>query len=132
MPAEAHANCYRHQCLQTTRLVTQKLGIPTAKYSVSFQSRLGRAAWLTPYTTERLAAMPGEGIRKLLVVCPAFVSDCLETLEEIGLTGKGIFMKAGGKSFTLIPCLNVHPRWVHALKVWIGDRQPGIKDRGVS
>lgn len=92
------------------------LDLPENKFAFSFQSRLGREAWLKPYTAERLAQLPGEGVKKLLVACPAFVSDCLETLEEIAEEGKHIFMEAGGESFTMIPCMNVHPLWVDAIK----------------
>lgn len=115
----AHAFCYRHQCLVTTQKVSAQLGIPESKYSFSFQSRLGRDEWLKPYTAKRLEQLPGEGIKKLLVVCPAFVSDCLETLEEMAEEGKEIFLHAGGESFELIPCMNVHPRWVETLKHWV-------------
>ncbi len=111
----AHIYCYAHQCKKTTELVTTMLGIPKNKYSVSFQSRLGREEWLKPYTAKRLEEMPQEGIKKLLVVCPAFVSDCLETLEEIAEEGKEDFLHAGGESFTMIPCLNTHPDWVGAI-----------------
>lgn len=111
----AHAQCYRHQCVTTTHLVAGMLGIPKDKYSFSFQSRLGQDEWLKPYTAKRLEEMPKEGIKKLLVACPAFVSDCLETLEEIAEEGKEEFIHAGGESFTMIPCLNVHPKWVEAI-----------------
>ncbi len=111
----AHEFCYRHQVKTTTKLVTEKLGIPTNKYSISFQSRLGKG-WLEPFTDFRLAEMPNEGIKNLLILCPAFVSDCLETLEEIAMRGKEIFMLAGGESFTMIPCLNTHPLWVDAVE----------------
>ena len=110
----AHAHCYRHQVRTTTRLVTEILNIPANKYSISFQSRLGKG-WLTPFTDIRLEEMPKEGIKNLLILCPAFVSDCLETLEEIAMRGKEIFMNAGGESFTMIPCLNTNPLWVSAL-----------------
>jgi ferrochelatase len=115
----AHENCYRHQCLTTMKKVVSALNLSEGKYSYSFQSRLGREEWLRPYTDHRLTAMPGEGIKKLLVVCPAFVSDCLETLQEIAIEGKHSFMEAGGELFSLIPCLNVHPLWVQALTTWI-------------
>ena len=110
----AHAHCYRHQVRTTTRLVTEILNIPANKYSISFQSRLGKG-WLTPFTDIRLEELPKEGIKNLLILCPAFVSDCLETLEEIAMRGKEIFMNAGGESFTMIPCLNTNPLWVSAL-----------------
>lgn len=115
----AHAQCYRHQCLVTTKLVAEKLGISADKYSFSFQSRLGRDEWLKPYTAKRFEELPTEGKKKILVACPAFVSDCLETLEEIAEQGKETFMHAGGESFTMIPCLNVHPLWVKALASWV-------------
>lgn len=112
--SSAHATCYRHQLVVTTKMVAEKLGIPKEKYSISFQSRLGKG-WLEPFTDKRFEAMPGEGIKKLLVACPAFISDCLETIEEIGEEGKETFMHAGGESFTLIPCLNTHPAWVRTI-----------------
>jgi ferrochelatase len=116
MDSPVHTQCYRHQCLVTTKLVAERLQIPAGKYSHSFQSRLGRDEWLKPYTATRLEAMPKEGIKHLLVACPAFVSDCLETLEEIAEEGKETFLHAGGESFTMIPCLNTHPLWVEAIK----------------
>jgi ferrochelatase len=119
----AHAFCYRHQCLETTRLVTEKLQIPASKFSISFQSRLGKG-WLEPFTDIRLEQMPGEGIKKLLIVCPAFVSDCLETLEEIAERGKESFMHAGGESYQMIPCMNTNPAWVDALQSIIESEIP--------
>lgn len=111
----AHAHCYRHQCFTTTRLVTDKLGIPKDKFSISFQSRLGKG-WLEPFTDIRLEEMPKEGIKRLLILCPAFVSDCLETLEEIEERGRESFMNAGGETYKMIPCLNTNPLWVGTLK----------------
>ncbi|MDQ6610461.1 MAG: ferrochelatase, partial [Bacteroidota bacterium] len=99
----------------TTNLVVDRLNIPKEKWGFSFQSRLGRDPWLKPYTAVRLTELPKEGVKKLVVVCPAFVSDCLETLEEMGIEGREIFLHAGGDSFELIPCMNVHPLWVGAL-----------------
>jgi protoporphyrin/coproporphyrin ferrochelatase len=119
-PSPAHAYCYRHQCITTTRLVTEKLSVPSEKYSISFQSRLGKG-WLEPFTDVRLEEMPKEGIKKLLILCPAFVSDCLETLEEIEMRGRETFMEAGGESYAMIPCLNTHPLWVKALSRWVTD-----------
>ena len=110
--------CYRHHCFTTTKLISSQLNIPADKYSISFQSRLGKG-WLEPFTDIRLEQMPEEGIKKLLIVCPAFVSDCLETLEEIAERGKETFLHAGGESYTMIPCLNVHPLWVNAISKWI-------------
>lgn len=111
----AHKFCYRHQTLMTAELVSKQLNIPKEKWEQTFQSRLGRDQWLLPYTAVRLAELPKEGVKNLLVVCPAFISDCLETLEEMAMEGRDIFMNAGGESFTAIPCLNVNPLWVNAL-----------------
>jgi ferrochelatase len=86
---------------------------------VSFQSRLGSDSWLKPYTDLELADLPKRGVQNLLVICPAFVSDCLETLEEIGMRGRKTFLSAGGKEYMLIPCLNEHPRWLAALEKMI-------------
>jgi len=114
-PHSAHATCYRHQCLYTAEALFQKANLPKSKCSVSFQSRLGRKPWLTPYTDLELERLAHKGVKKLLVACPAFVSDCLETLEEIGIRGKDIFESSGGDSLTLIPCLNDHPSWIRFL-----------------
>ncbi|MBD0377725.1 MAG: ferrochelatase [Flavisolibacter sp.] len=124
----AHDYCYRHQCWTTTKLVTERLGIPKEKWGFSFQSRLGRDPWLQPYTAVRLRELPKEGVKKIIVVCPAFVSDCLETLEEIAGEGKEIFLHAGGEHFEMIPCLNVHPLWVSALAKWVEEYATGNKE----
>jgi protoporphyrin/coproporphyrin ferrochelatase len=120
----AHGTCYRHQCFVTTNEIVRVLGIPEGKYSNSFQSRLGKG-WLEPFTDVRLEEMPKEGIRKLLILCPAFVSDCLETLEEIAIRGKESFLSAGGESYAMIPCLNTHPLWVAALAGWVTEYAGG-------
>jgi ferrochelatase len=103
------------------------LDIPEGKYSNSFQSRLGKG-WLEPFTDIRLEEMPKEGIKKLLVLCPAFVSDCLETLEEIAIRGKETFMEAGGEQYEMIPCLNADPLWVQALAGWIKEIGAGRQE----
>jgi ferrochelatase len=113
----AHATCYRAQCFKTTEAFVRKAGV--TKYSVAFQSRLGKDPWLKPYTDFELVRLPQEGVKRLLVICPAFVSDCLETLEEIGIRGRETFLQAGGKEFDLIPCLNEHPLWIAALEKMI-------------
>jgi ferrochelatase len=118
-PSEAHKFCYRHQCLETTRLVAAYLGISEADHSVSFQSKLGRAEWLKPSTTSTLTSMPARGIKNVSVVCPAFVSDCLETLEEVAIQEKENFHAAGGETYTFIPCMNIQPQWVSALSAWL-------------
>lgn len=111
----AHATCYKHQCLQTVKYFVEKANIPESKYSVSFQSRLGREPWLKPYTDHKFKELPKAGVKKLLVISPAFVSDCLETLEELAMAGKETFIEAGGESFYQIPCLNTHPKWIQFL-----------------
>jgi ferrochelatase len=112
----AHATCYRAQCFQTTQAFVQKAGVPAGKYSTSFQSRLGKDPWLKPYTDIEFEQLATQGVKKLLVICPAFVSDCLETIEEIGIRGRDTFVQAGGKELSRIPCLNEHPLWVKALE----------------
>lgn len=119
VPSPAHATCYRAQCFKTVRAFGKQAALPEGKYSVAFQSRLGREPWLTPYTDQEIVRLAGAGVKKLLVLCPAFVSDCLETLEEIGLRGKETFLQAGGRELALIPCLNEHPRWLEALERWV-------------
>ena len=120
----AHKTCYRHQCFETTRLIAEALQIPKEKFSISFQSRLGKG-WLEPFTDIRLEKMPKEGIRKLLILSPAFVSDCLETLEELEERGKESFMTAGGTSYKMIPCLNTNPQWVEVLTKWVKETAAG-------
>lgn len=121
----AHEFCYRHQCFETTKEIVCRLQIPEGKWSNSFQSRLGRDPWLRPYTDHMLEEFPAKGIKKLLVVCPAFISDCLETLEEIAEEGKESFLHAGGEEYQMIPCLNTHPSWVNTLAGWMKDIADG-------
>ncbi|MFP4492641.1 MAG: ferrochelatase [Puniceicoccaceae bacterium] len=115
----AHATCYRHQCRTTAHLAARRFGLSPEQYRISFQSRLGRDPWLTPYTDKTLEELPSEGIRRLLVICPAFTADCLETLEEISMEGRDSFLEAGGEWFEQIPCLNDHPVWIETLRKWI-------------
>jgi protoporphyrin/coproporphyrin ferrochelatase len=119
-PGPAHATCYRAQSFKTVASFVEQAGVPPGKYSVAFQSRLGRTPWLTPYTDVELPRLAQSGKKKLLVICPAFVSDCLETLEEIGIRGRESFLNAGGSEFALIPCLNEHPLWLAALEKMAG------------
>lgn len=112
----AHAYCYRHQCLKTTELVKQKLGLDDTQVKSTFQSRLGKDKWIEPYTDETLENLPKNGVKNLAIVCPAFVSDCLETLEEISVEGKEEFIHAGGENFHYIPCLNDEDRWIDVVK----------------
>lgn len=111
----AHTHCYRHQTFATTKLVARQLGLQEHQFEHTFQSRLGQDKWLRPYTVNRLKELPSEGVKNLMVACPAFVSDCLETLEEIAEEGKEIFLKAGGENFIMIPCLNSNYAWVQAI-----------------
>lgn len=104
----AHATCYKAQCLATTRELIARAGIPADKHSVSYQSRLTKEPWLKPFTDHELERLPKAGIKKLLVICPAFTTDCLETLEEIQMQGRDSFLAAGGETFQQIPCLNDH------------------------
>ena len=111
----AHATCYRHQVLHIADELVKRLNIPEDKYSVAFQSRLGVDSWLKPSTAGEIVRLAEEGIKKLAVYCPAFVSDCLETLEEIAIQGNEIFVEAGGKELRHIPCMNDHPAWINTL-----------------
>ncbi|MEL0644248.1 ferrochelatase [Olleya sp. Ti.3.14] len=119
--SKAHEFCYRHQCKEVTRLVGQYLGLEDNTYSTSFQSRLGFDPWLQPYTDRTIERLGKQGIKNMAIVTPAFVSDCLETLEEIAMEGEEIFHEVGGEGFTTIPCLNTDQNWVNLLADWIND-----------
>lgn len=120
-PSKAHEFCYRHQCLEVTRLVAEKLELKEGTYSTSFQSRLGFDPWLQPYTDRTIERLGKNGVKNMAIVTPAFVSDCLETLEEIAMEGKEIFHEMGGNEFTTIPCLNDDAEWVALLSKWINN-----------
>lgn len=109
---------YRYQVYETTRLFVEKMGIPKEKYSVAFQSRLGRDPWIKPYTDFEIPKLAAQGVKRLAIISPAFVSDCLETVEELGIRAREQFLSAGGESFQLIPCMNDHPKWIEALRAW--------------
>ncbi|WP_339754618.1 ferrochelatase [uncultured Winogradskyella sp.] len=115
----AHEFCYRHQCKEVTRLVGEYLNLEKGTYSTSFQSRLGFDPWLRPYTDRTIERFGKDGLKKMAIVTPAFVSDCLETLEEIAMEGEEIFHEVGGKEFTTVPCLNDDDEWVALLTKWI-------------
>jgi ferrochelatase len=115
-PSEAHQYCYRHQCFRTAEEFAKAAKLPEGKWSVSFQSRLGRYPWLKPYTDFELERLAKEGMKRIVVISPAFVADCLETIEELGIRGRQTFLSAGGQSFKLIPCVNEHPLWINALE----------------
>jgi ferrochelatase len=107
--------CYRMQCFYTARELAQRLGLDVGTWTVTFQSRLGRTPWIRPYTDVVIPELAGKGVKRLAVFCPAFVADCLETLEEIGIRAKEQFLGAGGEALTLVPSLNTHPSWVRGL-----------------
>ncbi|WP_136467844.1 ferrochelatase [Flagellimonas onchidii] len=119
----AHHTCYRHQCYDTTELVKAYLNLSEDKVSSSFQSRLGSDPWLQPFTDFEFERLAKEGIKKLVVITPAFVSDCLETLEEIAMEGKEQFQEAGGGDYIHIPCLNDNDAWVSLMAKWINEWQ---------
>ena len=108
-------DAYHCQCHKTARLLATELGLEAEQFVVTFQSRFGRAEWLKPYTQDTLVRLAKDGVARVDVVCPGFVADCLETLEEIGIEVKQAFLGAGGREFHAIPCLNEHPFWIAAL-----------------
>lgn len=112
---EENRGCYRAQCYATARAIASRLDLEPERVSVAFQSRLGRTPWIRPYTDVTIRALGARGTRRLAVLCPAFVADCLETLEEIGLRGAETFRATGGGELHLVPSLNAHPAWVEAL-----------------
>lgn len=126
-PSPAHATCYRAQCFATMRAFVARAGVPDGAFSMAFQSRLGKEPWMRPYADAEIVRLAGAGVKRLLVLCPAFVSDCLETIEEIGMRGAELFTQAGGEKLTLIPCLNDHPAWIRFLEETISTfRRGGI------
>ena len=116
--SEVNRYCYRAQCYATTRAVVKVLK-PQVPHSVSFQSRLGRTEWIKPYTEDRVKELASQGVKKLAVTCPAFLIDCLETLEEISIGLKETFVEAGGEDLQLIPCLNADPAWSARFQKWM-------------
>jgi protoporphyrin/coproporphyrin ferrochelatase len=112
-------NCYRAQCMFTARAMAEQLGLNEDAYSVSFQSRLGRAEWIGPQTEDLLRQLARQGLKRVAVACPSFVADCLETVEEIAMRARDAFIRAGGEELRLIPSLNSDPAWVDAVIRWI-------------
>lgn len=108
--------CYVAQCYATTRAIAAKMSLQTTDYTVCFQSRLGKTPWIQPYTSDVLKALAGQGKKKLLVFCPAFVADCLETIHEIGIEYDEEFKEMGGEKVELVPSLNAHPKWIESLQ----------------
>jgi ferrochelatase len=121
---ESNRNCYRAQCFATARASAAALGLSSGDWSISFQSRLGRTPWIKPHTDVVIPALAQKGIRKLAVFCPAFVADCLETLEEIGIRARADFQAAGGEALELITSLNSEPVWVEALEQLVRESLP--------
>ena len=117
--SKAHKYCYRHQCYETTRKVAEYLELKEGTFSTSFQSRLGLDPWLRPYTDQTVAKFAKKGVKKMAIATPAFVSDCLETLEEIGMEAAEDFEEKGGEKLYVIPCINDRPDWVNVLSRWI-------------
>ena len=107
---------YHCECLKTGRLLGEALGLEPGQYIVTFQSRFGKAEWLKPYTAPTIEKLAKEGCSRVDVFCPGFPADCLETLEEIGMEAKEIFLEHGGKDYRYIPCLNSNPKWIDALR----------------
>jgi ferrochelatase len=112
----AQGDPYRAHCERTASLLAEKLALDGGAWSLSFQSRFGRARWLQPYTSELLAELPKRGVDRVSVICPGFAADCLETLEEIGMENRDVFLAAGGKQYHYIPALNARPDHVAALR----------------
>ncbi|MEZ4362248.1 MAG: ferrochelatase [Kofleriaceae bacterium] len=108
----ANRNCYRAQCFATARGIAGELGLAAERYTVCFQSRLGRTPWVRPYTDEIIDKIAKDGVRHVAVLCPSFVADCLETVEEIGLRAEAQFRAAGGEKLTMIPSLNASQAWI--------------------
>jgi ferrochelatase len=106
---------YHCECMKTARLLGERLGLTKEQYQVTFQSRLGRAKWLEPYTEPTLIGLANAGVKRVVLICPGFTSDCLETLEEINIEAREAFLHAGGEGFHYIPCLNDDPEWITAL-----------------
>ena len=114
----ATATCYRAHCSHVSRELAAALGLESAQWSQAFQSRLGRDKWIEPYTEARIDELAAQGVKRLLVACPAFVADCIETPEEIGDRAREQFIAAGGEELVLIPCLNDQPQWIDVLAAW--------------
>lgn len=117
----ANRNCYRAQCFATARLLAARLGLPADAWTTTFQSRLGRDPWIRPYTDETVLALARSGRKRIAAFSPAFVADCLETIEEIGMQARESFLEHGGEEFRLVPSLNDHPDWVAAAASLVRD-----------
>ena len=109
----------------TTEALISAVGIPRDKCSISYQSRFGKDTWLTPFTDAEIVRLAQSGVKRLCVICPAFVADCLETIEELGREGREEFLAAGGTEFRLVPSINDHPQWIDTLVGWC-EKEEGV------
>lgn len=130
--SEQHRFCYRHQCLETTRLIAEKLNLKEGTYSNSFQSRLGPIPWLKPYTDKRIEELAKNGTQKLAIVSPAFVADCIETIDELGREGRELFEENGGKELQAISCLNDRQDWTNVIVNWIENWQMELEREAIA
>jgi ferrochelatase len=126
---QANRNCYRAQCFASARAIAERLGIPEDRSVVSFQSRLGREPWIRPYTDEVVVSLAREGVKRAAILSPAFVADCLETIEELGMRAAERFVENGGEVLELVPSLNATDAWADAVvrlardaSGWLGER----------
>ncbi|MFN0048704.1 MAG: ferrochelatase [Cytophagales bacterium] len=111
--------CYRAQCFESTRLIAKQLGLAEQDYSVCFQSRLGKTPWIKPYADDVIENLPKQGKKRVLILVPSFVSDCLETIEEVGDEYKELFMYNGGEHWQMVESLNLSPAWVETVKILV-------------
>ena len=116
---------YLDECLETSQLLAEHVGLQADHYVTAFQSRFGKAKWIGPSTQDLLQSLPQQGVRKLAVFCPGFSADCLETLEEIAISGQELFLHAGGEQFDYIPCLNTEVAWTEALCLMVAQELSG-------
>lgn len=125
---DANRKCYRAQCYQTAHRIAGRMDLMRDRYSVAFQSRLGRTPWIKPYTDVIYEELPKRGVKKVAVICASFVADCLETLEEVQIRGEEQFRAAGGEELRLVPSLNSEDFWSQSVASWIRDRRPEAEE----
>ena len=116
IPKKGASPCYRAQCYATSNALANHLNLNDGKHTTTFQSRLGKTPWIQPYTDETLTKLAQQGIKKLLIACPSFTADCLETIEEIGMQGQEQWHELGGETLTLVPCVNSDKDWIESVK----------------
>ncbi len=127
LSVQCRERCYRAQCYETAHQIARRCHLPAERYFISFQSRLGRSEWIRPYTDEVIVEMAKKGVKRILAVCPSFVADCLETLEEIAIRNRETFLEAGGHDLFLVPALNDHPSWVSGLSQILSTHLPHLE-----